>query len=52
MVKLLSYDLEIMGSSHRNNRLQSKIRPSVIDPSLGPCIGRSFVHQAALFFLY
>lgn len=52
-VKLLPCDLEIMGSSHRNNLMQSKIRLCTIDSFLRPHIGGCFVHRTALLlFLF
>lgn len=50
-VKLLSCDIKkIMGSSYKNNFLQSRIKLQTIDSSSGFYIDRSFVHQVTLFF--
>lgn len=49
MVKLLLCNLNVTGSSHGNNFLQSKIRLRIIDLSPGAHIGGSFVHRTALY---
>lgn len=54
-VKLLQYNLKITGSSHGNSLLQCKVRLLTkelmwFDSFPGPRIGRSFVHQPALWF--
>lgn len=49
MVKLLPYNLEITGSNHENNILQSKVKLYTIDPFPGLCIGGSFVYWVVFF---
>lgn len=50
-VKLLPYDLKVRGSSHENDLLLCRIRLHTIDPFPRLHIGKSFVHQAALYKL-
>lgn len=48
MVKLMSYDLEVKGSSSENILLQSRVRLHTISIP-GTLHGGSFVHRAILF---
>lgn len=51
MVKLLSCDLVVTGSSCGNNLLQYRVRLRTIDPFSGPYIDRSLMHRT-VFFLH
>lgn len=48
-IKLLLYDLEIMGSNLGNILLQCKVRLRIIDSSLEPHNSGNFMHWATFF---
>lgn len=48
-IKLLLYDVKVMGSSRENNLLQCRVKLRTIDFFSGLRIDVSFVHRTALF---